>query len=206
VTQWPFAWQVADIANESLLDMYKPYRTRVINGADAEQARRLRSEADPKGRGRRAQVRSGDMLYELFVRDLLAPKVAVELERFNHTADPRWRPLSDCGSDQDVSVELGAALEEKRLRFWFKANPVCGVRICWDGELQERQPVVAPLRVVKAAQPRPCLSTPEGSSFDLEPLVSAFRSSYPEAKLEIELSLPGWSDAEVPGLLLTDNP
>lgn len=126
---------------------------------------------------------------------------------FTTQTNPSYaQPLSACGSDEEVSVQLGADVYEQRMRVWFQSSPVCGARVCWDGELQERQPVVAPLRVVKVQQPRPCLSRPEISPVDLEPLVAAFKASYPSAAVEIELALAGWMDEEIGRLILKPTP
>jgi hypothetical protein len=79
-----------------------------------------------------------------------------------------------------------------------ESPPVCGLRICWDGELRGSQPVVAPLRVVKQAKPRPCLSAAAPSiAVELGPIVDAFRASYPGTALDVDLALAGWSGAQL---------
>jgi hypothetical protein len=79
---WPFSWPIGEIANERLNDSTMPRKERVLEGADAQTARDLRSEAYAEDGEKRIQVQSGGGLYELLVRDRVPPAFAAEITRF----------------------------------------------------------------------------------------------------------------------------
>jgi hypothetical protein len=197
--EWPFSWPATEVVNQSLSDTSVEPKLRVLEGADADTARSLRNAAQAQSNGdKHILLQSGSTLVQLYVRDHIEPELAEAIARFTTAADPRsLRPLTSCQDEPAQNVAFASpTVFGQHLYAPLESPPVCGLRICWDGELRESQPVVAPLRVVKQAKPRPCLSAAQTSfAVDLTPVVDAFHASYPGIPLAVNLSLAGWSGA-----------
>lgn len=194
--EWPFDWPLAEIDNVTLNDNTVRVKTRTLAGSEARTARDLFAETRTSSSNTLVTVESNGSTYRLFLRERTNPELAKRIAKFQLDTDPRTlHPVAACQDDPEQTASFrNVSLDRQRLYTWLDSGAQCGLRICWDGEFQTKQPVVAPLRIVEAKNSPPCLSTPRTSyQLDLTPIVDAFHTSYPSAKLEVELSLPGFS-------------
>jgi hypothetical protein len=85
VPDWPFAWPVTEVVNDSLSETNAALKLRVLEGSDADTARALRSDASTQ-RDKRVLVRSDTTLYELFARDQIEDALLAEIQRFSEAS------------------------------------------------------------------------------------------------------------------------
>jgi hypothetical protein len=196
---WPFAWPVSEVAQtweaaqgtRNLLA-----KKRVLTGADAALARQLRtSERTTNAHAGSIDVVADGAGYALFLHDQVA--FAPAIERFLASSDPsRPKLLALC---QPGKMLTGVRFDDPyvydhMLTATTTDEVPCGAQICWNGNLEERDPVAAALFVEPSPTPLTCLGGKAdytSLSVDLQPLIDAFHASYPKQPVELDAVLNG---------------
>lgn len=200
-TLWPFSFSIAQAtyANDgSYADV--PAHAKSLTGADAALARQLWSSGreGPTWRGA-LPVTSEGKTYELYFRDDIDPAFAGEISTFKARYDvSSARPVARCDARRMLTVgPADAGVYGHIITASVPAAAPCAVELCWDGAFAEKSPVGAHLALQAPAEPRTCIGPPHLTvSADMQPMLDAYRASYPRSAVVIDLGFGTLYDAE----------
>jgi hypothetical protein len=199
---WPFAWsidQVTPTAEDRVSYTEVTKYAKTLSGSEATTARELWGLAAPtEPWANYVPVTSAGKTYMLYFRDELEASSADKILKFRttHGLDAA-RPIALCDESRVLATSGERNLYSRVVNANVGEDVPCGVELCWNGSFDESYPVQAGVRLQKPAQERTCLGNPSLSvSADLQPMIDAFRASYPRTPVEIDLGFGMLLDSE----------
>ncbi|HEY6881172.1 MAG TPA: hypothetical protein VI299_24265, partial [Polyangiales bacterium] len=182
---WTFAWPIDEIVAPEGSYRDVPTYAKTLTGSDAATARELwnnfiASQTLHDG----LPMISNGKTYKVFFRDELDASWAGKIAALQEGAK-----IAACDAARVLKAgPLDAGLYEHSVVATLPTSAPCGTDLCWDGTFDESDPVQTHLRLQTPPTTRTCLGTRALEvSADLQPLIDAFRASYPRTPVEIDL-------------------